>query len=76
MGCPVDDPTLLMVIDSSNFECRATQDPPPDSPERGDDGCWRFSGSVVGRDTFLSADAHEFRTMLSPQNALVDHLLG
>jgi len=24
-----------MVVESSNFERRATQDPPPDSPERG-----------------------------------------
>ena len=76
MGCAIDDPTLLMVIDSSNFEHRATQDPPSDSPKRGDDGCPRFSGSGVGRDEFLSAGGHEFRTMLSPQNALVDHLLG
>jgi len=76
MGRAVDDPNLLMVIESSNFERRATQDPPPDSPERGDDGCPWFPGSGVGHDAFLSAGGHEFRTMLSPQNALVDLLLS
>ena len=65
-----------MVVESSNFERLATQDPPPDSPERGGDGCLRFPGSGVGRDAFPSSGDHEFRTMLSPQNALVDLLLG
>jgi len=36
-----------MVVESSNFKCRATRDPPPDSPERGGDGCLRFPGSGV-----------------------------
>ena len=65
-----------MVVESSNFERRATQDPPPVSPEWGGDGCLRFPGSGVGRDVFPSSGGHEFRTMLSPQNALVDLLLG
>ena len=65
-----------MVVESSNFERRATQDPPPDSPERRGDGCLRFPGSRVGHDVFPSSGGHEFRTMLLPQNVLVDLLLG
>ena len=65
-----------MVVESSNFGCRATQDPPPNSPEWQGDGCLRFPGSRLGPDTFPSSGGHEFRTMLSPQNALVDLLLG
>ena len=76
MDRAIDDPTLLMAVKSSNFEHRATQDPPTDSPERGDDGYPWFPGSGVGRDVFLSAGGHEFQTMLSPQNTLVDLLLG
>ena len=76
MGRAIDDPTLLMVVESSNFECRTTQDPPPDSPEWRDDGCSRFPGSGVGQDVFLSVGGHEFWTMLSLQNAFVDLLLG
>jgi len=65
-----------MVVESSNFERRATRDPPPDSLERGGDGCLRFPGSGVGHDAFPSSGGHEFRTMLLLQNALVDLLLG
>jgi len=65
-----------MVVESSNFERRATQDPPPDSPEWGGDGCLPFPGSGVRREAFPSSGGHEFQTMLSPQNALVDLLLG
>ena len=65
-----------MVVKSCNFERQATQDPPPDSPEWGGDGCLRFPGSGVGCNAFPSSGGHEFWTMLSPQNALVDLLLG
>jgi len=76
MDYAVDDPTLLMVIKSSYFERRATQDPPHDCPEWRYDGCLWFPGSGVGLYVFPSAGGHEFRTILSPQNALVDLLLG
>ena len=76
MGRTVDDSTLLMVVESSNFERRATQKPPPDSLERGDNGCLQFPGSGVGCDAFPSAGGHKFRTMLLPWNVLVDLLLG
>ena len=76
MSRAVDDPTLLMVVESSDFERQATQEPPPDSPEWGDDKFPRFPGSGGGHDAFLSAGGHEFRTRLLPQNALVDLLLG